>query len=154
MCLECKSIVTCLVANICFSAQYIARMRNSIVDVLSRFQEERFQTLAPQCKSTTACLPCRPVDTWQQLIVQGILGSLIPSTSQAFECTVSSILCWYFQCLAGFWGFDSTISGTHEGTQACLKDHEYSFANHFILLQALSFSDPWCSFLAQHAVES
>lgn len=42
----------------------------------------------PKCKPTPECFSRRAVEYWQQLNIQEVLGSLAPSTQQAYECTV------------------------------------------------------------------
>lgn len=42
-----KMVLTCVLVNISFSEKYIPGASNGIVDALSRFQEGRFQQLAP-----------------------------------------------------------------------------------------------------------
>ena len=50
-----KFVLTCLEFNMLFCARYIAGIDND--DALSRFQEERFQSLAPSACSTSEEFP-------------------------------------------------------------------------------------------------
>lgn len=45
-----KLVLTCLQANISFSARYVPGTSNCIADALSRFQEDRFRELAPEAR--------------------------------------------------------------------------------------------------------
>ncbi|XP_067318612.1 uncharacterized protein [Anolis sagrei] len=54
-------VLTCLEANITFSARYIPGVNNEIADALSRFQEDRFRSLAPGADLLPASFP---LDLW------------------------------------------------------------------------------------------
>ena len=52
-----KFVLTCLEANILFSARHIPGVDNDVADALSHFQEERFRTLAPSASATPEEFP-------------------------------------------------------------------------------------------------
>ena len=52
-----KLVLTCLKFNITFSAKHIASVDNDMADALSRFQEERFRSLAPEANHRPETFP-------------------------------------------------------------------------------------------------
>ena len=56
-----RLVLTCLESNISFSAKHIAGVNNDVADALSRFQEERFRSLAPDANRHSEVFP---VELW------------------------------------------------------------------------------------------
>lgn len=52
-----KLVLVCLLSNITFSARHVAGINNCIADALSRFQEERFRSLAPEANRYPDAFP-------------------------------------------------------------------------------------------------